>query len=289
MSMSTSGAFRTVEGKHEGPVLPNSIQELTTLRVSLAPNTKVTGGIVCCDLELKHSDFQIDGPVCALKSASVDLSGDRVGEFGGGIVVGANIAVRGDGGKGRLRVIGDLSGNMVHLKKTVIYGNLICNSAQLNDCIVFGSIACSSKLSMQRSICSTFHCQSAQLGGNNYIFSFGASSAKSLTLNGTLRSFAMIGLEKAVSTGRFDTHNIIELSDEDVHKASDNGKDLLVVHPYDRIMNLERIKDMGENADFIKSTIVHQVKDRIKSSYDKKTDREKIESFFIGFLQGNQN
>lgn len=290
MTISRAAGIKVVSGKEEGPILPDTVQELATLSVELEPGVELKRGVFANELVTRGVPFKVAGPICCTTSARFELAGSGDGTVIGGIACGKSLSVHPAGGDSLLRVVGDVTASRVAIRRGVVYGNVLAETAYLEDTIVLGQVACLQRLELKRCVVNAFHSGEARIVDDSLLLTFAATARKTVEFEGSLWSLALVPLNE-LKGGGLDRHRdkIIALTAEDIHETSgtDGG---LTIDPFDRVMDLEE-SAAADNCRMIARLTASRFEDRVRLPDHAQSDvvnGELLESSLWAILQNPQ-
>ena len=95
----------------------------------------------------------------------------------------------------------------------------------------------------------------------------------------------MVPLEKNIIENTPDFSKMVKLTNEDLHRVKAEGEHFILLHPYDRVLNVEGISELGENANFIAGSILERSGERMRSRLDMAISALQSENYFFNMIR----
>ena len=240
----------TVEGHYVRSLLPEKINDIGRCDVTINPGSIVEGGVFCRDMTVRDGPVDVRGPVLCL--GSFEMQGQNPsGTIRGPLAVAKSLLVRTPfAGQCSLRVIGDLSCARVAVDGAFVYGNVIGNSVHLKNSVVLGFVYAQSSLVLENCVAFTFLGNEVRIDGNVFIFNGAAAGIESLSLNGQLHVNAF---QRIAQPG----DGLVPIGTADIEQLSGTRPDgsqatFQMASCFDRVVDVKAAQDrMRENVNLI--------------------------------------
>jgi hypothetical protein len=290
-----------IKGVRETSILPEKVMEVGDKSVIIEKGSIIKGGILCKDVKIKGTPFEIYGPVLCIGSLSAEINSNDLGIFRSTIAVSNSVLLTKQlNSNGRIRILGDVYGGTVNLNNAVIYGNILCNKAYISNCIVFGTILVENTLEISNSFCYTFRGRKIICKDKVSIFhgtAFAVTESENevgITLDGTVKCIAFAPLNTS-SEKESNACNgkgfVINLTPEDLSFKTfpgENDKNLFlhILSINDRILDTEKYEELlDSNLQLIESFVLTTANLLTEPSQNSLPEIQEFENKFFQFIE----
>ena len=248
-----------INGDFKRPILPEKVADVGRFDITVDPESTIHGGVMCRNLEIKGTPFEIKGSVMALGSIKVQVDADSGGVLGP-LVAGNNILASRNSGAGTFRVSGDLSSTRVNLNGAFVYGNIFGTNVILNDCVVLGSIHASQHLEMSNVACFTFVAEDVSIKQSAYLLNYAATATGKLDLDGNIYVVCNMPWKDGIDPAAKST---LRISSQDVRMIEANRKEggvdqVNIISLFDRVIDLSPSqKQLDKNTAWVEKSVIN--------------------------------
>ena len=270
-----------IKGTLRRSILPEKVLDVGRFDVTMEAESTVMGSIMCRNLELKDTPFQIDGSVMALGSVKAKI-GEDDGSVLGPLVAANSILTDREKTSGTFRVVGDVSSMRVNLDGAFIYGNIFGSNVTLKNCVVLGSIHASQRLEMSRVVCFTFVASQVKIREEVYLLNYAATAVEELNLEGELYVITNIPWREGASGRPLENLRLTEHDIKDLQAEKEQGQveNVHIASLFDRIVDLSSCQEqLATNISWVEDSVIEL--NRLRFMPDKSREFETAFAKFI--------